>query len=108
MGARNARRRARKNGLTALALALCVGAAAPACAQRMWKPEGPVEISVPSSPGGGTDHTARVIQKILQERQLVEVPVSVVNKSGRGGFVALAYLNGLAGVPAEGSDIVRR
>jgi putative tricarboxylic transport membrane protein len=67
-------------------------APAPALAQRTWRPEGSVEISVPSAPGGGTDHTARIMQKILQERQLVEVPITVSNKSGGGGLVALSYL----------------
>ncbi len=62
-----------------------------------WKPEGPVEIIVPSAPGGGTDHTARVIQQILQQRQLVSVPVNVVNKSGGGGALAVTYLNQFRG-----------
>ncbi len=57
-----------------------------------WKPDGPVEIIVPSGPGGGTDHTARVIQQVLQQRQLLSVPVNVVNKTGGGGTVALSYL----------------
>jgi putative tricarboxylic transport membrane protein len=76
----------------ALTIAYCTTVAAPASAQRAWKPDGPVEISVPSGPGGGTDHTARVMQKILQDRQLLEVPVNVVNKSGGGGLLALTYL----------------
>ncbi|MGZ8202362.1 MAG: tripartite tricarboxylate transporter substrate binding protein [Burkholderiales bacterium] len=74
---------------------LLAGAAPAAIAQGTWKPQGPLEISIPSGPGGGTDHTARVMQKILQERQLVEVPVTVVNKSGGGGLVALNYLKQL-------------
>ena len=61
-------------------------------AQSGWKPQGPVEISVPSAPGGGTDHTARMMQKVIQERQLVGVPVTVNNKSGGGGLIALNYL----------------
>ena len=57
-----------------------------------WKPQGPIEISVPSGPGGGTDHSARVMQKILQQRHLLEVPVNIVNKPGGGGLAALNYL----------------
>jgi putative tricarboxylic transport membrane protein len=75
----------------AIALAAMV-VAAPALAQSGWKPEAPVEIVVPSAPGGGTDHTARIMQKLLQEKRFLEVPVSVVNKSGGGGSVALVYL----------------
>lgn len=92
MSARAARRCAKACLLKAFAVTLSIAAAAPAAAQAPWKPESAVEIIVPSGPGGGTDHTARVIQKIWQERQFLDVPVTVVNKSGGGGSVALAYL----------------
>lgn len=82
-----------------VAAILCVAAALPAYAQRPWKPDGPVEIIAPSGPGGGTDQTARLIRKIWQDRQLVEAPVTVVNKSGGGGAMALAYLKQHAGDP---------
>lgn len=58
-----------------------------------WKPEKPVEIVIPTTPGGGIDRTARTLQKILQEHALVGVPVSAVNRPGGGGAVSLAYLN---------------
>jgi putative tricarboxylic transport membrane protein len=67
-----------------------------ACAQPAWRPERPVEIVVGSSPGGGQDLTARVLQKILQERRLVESAV-VVNKPGGGQTVSWAYMNQHAG-----------
>ena len=63
-----------------------------ALAQAQWKPARPVELIAPSAAGGGTDTTARLIQRILQERRLVEAPLTVVNKSGGSGSVALAYL----------------
>src|SRR5262245_17564225 len=62
-----------------------------------WKPNKPVEIVVGVSPGGGIDRMARVLQKIVQERHLVEVPVNVVNKPGGGGTIAQAYLQQRAG-----------
>jgi putative tricarboxylic transport membrane protein len=62
-----------------------------------WKPSKPVEIVVGVSPGGGIDRMARVLQKIMQERRLVEVPVNVVNKPGGGGTIAQAYLQQRAG-----------
>jgi putative tricarboxylic transport membrane protein len=70
------------------------GAQAPA-----WKPEKPVELIAPSAPGGGTDKTARLIQKIWQEKRTLEGPISVVNKSGGQGQVALTYLKSHAGDP---------
>lgn len=67
-----------------------------ACAQAAWRPERPVEIVVGSSAGGGVDLSARVLQKILQERQLVE-SATVVNKPGGGQTVSWVYMNQHAG-----------
>jgi putative tricarboxylic transport membrane protein len=79
-----------------LAAALCLLPCAIASAQG-WMPTKPVEIVVPTTPGGSVDLTARLLQKILQDGGLVKVPVSVVNKPGGGGAVSLAYLNQHAG-----------
>ena len=88
-------------GIVAGALALVVSAGAIAAAPA-WKPERPVELVAPSAPGGGTDLTARLIQKILQDRRLIDVPTAVLNKTGGGGNVALAYL---AQRPADGHTL---
>jgi putative tricarboxylic transport membrane protein len=62
-----------------------------------WAPTKPIEIVVPTTPGGGIDRTARTLQRIFQDSGLVKVPVTVVNKPGGGGAVSLAYLNQHAG-----------
>ena len=62
-------------------------------AQAQWKPEKSVEIVVGTSPGGGQDTSARFLQKLIQERQLVDVPTAVVNKPGGGSSVGYSYLN---------------
>lgn len=62
-----------------------------------WVPEKPVELIASSAPGGSTDKSARVMQKILQDEKLLPVPVSVVNKPGGNQTLALAYLNQHAG-----------
>lgn len=62
-----------------------------------WKPSKNVEIIVGVSPGGGIDRTARAIQKIMQDKRLLEVTASVVNKPGGGSTIAQAYLNQHAG-----------
>lgn len=81
-----------------LVIAVFTIAATTAAAQPgAWKPSKPVEIVVGVSPGGGIDRMARVLQKIMQERRLVEVPVNVVNKPGGGGTIAQAYLQQRAG-----------
>jgi putative tricarboxylic transport membrane protein len=58
-----------------------------------WTPVKPVEILVGVSPGGGIDRTARIMQKIVQDRHLLPVPVTVVNKPGGGGTIVQAYMN---------------
>ena len=75
---------------TIIVALLC--AAAAAHAQPAWKPEKSVEIIIGTSPGGPQDRLGRTLQKVLQESRLVEVPVSVENKPGGGGAVALAAL----------------
>lgn len=62
-----------------------------------WKPEKNVEIMVPISAGSAVDRTARLIQKILQDRKLIDVSSSVVNKPGGGGAIGWTYLNQHAG-----------
>lgn len=66
-------------------------------AQGSWKPERNIEIIVGSSPGTGTDRTARLMQKIWQEQKALPVTSTVVNKPGAGGAVAWAYLVPKAG-----------
>ena len=75
--------------LLLIAAAIGGAAVAPALAQPAWKPESAVEIIVPSGPGGGTDHTARVVQQILQQKQARGRAGHVVNKTGGGGTLSL-------------------
>jgi putative tricarboxylic transport membrane protein len=70
---------------------------APQAASAQWKPVKPIEIVVGTGVGGGQDKSARTVQRILQERKLVDVPVTVVNKPGGGGAVGWTYLNQHAG-----------
>lgn len=62
-----------------------------------WKPVKPVEIVALNAPGGGSDRIARILVKVLTERQFVPVPVNVVNRPGGGGAVAYSYINQRAG-----------
>ena len=76
---------------------LAVGAGESRAATAEWKPDRPIEIIVGTGVGGGQDKSARTLQKILQERRLIDVPVTVVNKPGGGGAVGWTYLNQHAG-----------
>ena len=70
-----------------------LGLASPAAAQSPWKPEKNVEIIVGTSPGGGQDRSARAVQRLMQEKRLVDVATNVVNKPGSGSSLGYAYLN---------------
>lgn len=62
-----------------------------------WLPQKNVEVVVSTSPGGAVDANARIVQRIIQERRLVGVSSSVVNKPGGAGTIAYLYLNQHAG-----------
>ncbi|MGH8665336.1 MAG: tripartite tricarboxylate transporter substrate binding protein, partial [Burkholderiales bacterium] len=64
---------------------------------KSWVPTHPVELVVGVSPGGGIDRTARTVQRIVQDKRLIDVPLNVINKPGGGGTIAQTYLNQHAG-----------
>jgi putative tricarboxylic transport membrane protein len=73
-------------------------AASAACwAQGGWSPQRNVEIVVGSAPGGSNDRTARQVERILTENKLVNVTLTVVNRSGGGGNIAYTYVHQRAG-----------
>ena len=75
-----------------LACFLNAGLACAAQAAAAWQPSRNVEIVVSTSPGSGSDTTARFVQKLLTEKKLVDVPLSIMNKPGGGGTIGLTYL----------------
>jgi tripartite-type tricarboxylate transporter receptor subunit TctC len=70
-----------------VAVAVAVGAAllAAAPAEAAQWPERPVTLIVPWSAGGGTDATARILARLLEEQ--LGKPFPVVNRTGGGGVV---------------------
>ena len=83
---------------TVLALAIAYFPGSP-FAQTAWKPEKNVEIIVPAATGGGTDRTARVIQRIFQNSKALPVTAIVNNRPGGGGTVGWTYAAQRAGDP---------
>lgn len=77
-----------------LALAAAVLLAAPAVATaQAWKPQQQVEIIVGSAAGSSPDTMARVIQRVWQDKRLVDVPATVMNRVGGGNTIAWNFLN---------------
>lgn len=68
-----------------------------AAAQAPWKPEKQVEIVLGSAAGNSIDRMARLVQRMLLEKKLVETPVTVQNRPGGGNTIAWNYLNSRAG-----------
>ncbi|MGH8661597.1 MAG: Bug family tripartite tricarboxylate transporter substrate binding protein [Burkholderiales bacterium] len=62
-----------------------------------WKPQQPVEIIIGSAAGSSPDTMARAIQRIWQEKGMVEVPANVVNRVGGGNTVAWNFLSQRSG-----------
>jgi putative tricarboxylic transport membrane protein len=80
----------RKMSYCAVAAALvCAAGAAQA---QGYKPTRPVELVVHTGPGGGSDVLARAVTVMFEREKLVPVRVTVVNKTGGNGNVAIAYL----------------
>jgi len=57
-----------------------------------FKPSKIIETVVHTGPGGGSDLFARAIAEMLQKEKLISQRMQVVNKSGGGPAVAMAYL----------------
>ena len=78
--------------IAALAIANSIAIVCTLPARAQWKPAKTVEIVVALAAGSFQDHTARLLQKIMQEQKLVPANVSVVNRPGGGGNVGWSYL----------------
>jgi putative tricarboxylic transport membrane protein len=81
----------RNQSVLAACLLFCAACAHAASAG--WQPDKNLGIVVAATPGGGYDNLARPMQRILQERKLVDPAVVLVHKPGAGGALGWAYLN---------------
>lgn len=68
-----------------------------AIGQGEWRPSRNVELVVQAGAGGASDRTAGTMQKIMQDKRLIDSPTTVINKAGGGSALAYAYLNQHAG-----------
>jgi putative tricarboxylic transport membrane protein len=78
-------------------LLLTLGCAADVRAQ--WRPEKPVEIVVPTAAAGINDQLSRLMQRVLQEQKIINVPAVVMNKPGGNQSLAVVYMSQHAADP---------
>lgn len=84
---------ARKRVVVTCGIALAGFAMMAAQAAEAWRPARPAVFIAGSAAGGSLDLTARLLQRIWDDRRIVETPVVVVNKPGAGNGIAWGYLN---------------
>ncbi|HMQ40298.1 MAG TPA: tripartite tricarboxylate transporter substrate binding protein [Paracoccus sp. (in: a-proteobacteria)] len=68
-----------------LAATMCLSVLPLSAGAADW-PSGPIELVIPSRPGGGTDIMGRIVADYLQQK--LEVPVVVIDQPGGGGTIA--------------------
>ena len=86
--------------LRAILLFVCACAAA---AHAQWQPSKNIEIVAPAAAGSALDAVARLLQRVVQEKRLVNVSLTVVDKTGGGNAVGFNYLNTR---PADGHTVL--
>ena len=85
---------ARKNIASNFALAaILLAPCAASCQAQTWSPEKNVEIVIGAGAGAAADATARAMQRIMQEKKLIPVTSSVVNKPGAAYALSWIYIN---------------
>ena len=78
----------------ALAVAGSLAASGTAAA---WEPKKPVEFIIMAGTGGGADQIARLLQGLIEKKDLSPRPFIPINKPGGSGAEALRYLQDKAG-----------
>jgi putative tricarboxylic transport membrane protein len=58
-----------------------------------WKPSKHVELISGSAAGAASDTALRAVERLLQEKKLVDTTTSVINKPGGGGTIGWTYLS---------------
>ncbi|MDX1422948.1 MAG: tripartite tricarboxylate transporter substrate-binding protein [Kiloniellales bacterium] len=88
-----------RRGMFALVGAFGIGAmvvSAPGVANA-WEPKKPVEFIIMAGTGGGADQIARLLQGLIEQKDLSPRPFIPINMAGGSGGEALRYMQGKAG-----------
>jgi len=70
-----------------LAVGLCLGCRPGDDIAGSAYPQRPIKVVVPFSAGGGSDTFVRILQRAIDEQQLLEEPLVIVNVPGAGGTI---------------------
>ena len=62
-----------------------------------WEPKKPIELIIMAGAGGGADQIARLLQGLIETKDLSPRPFIPINKAGGSGGEALRYLQDKAG-----------
>ncbi|MDD9728277.1 tripartite tricarboxylate transporter substrate-binding protein, partial [Roseovarius sp. SK2] len=62
-----------------------------------WQPKKPVEFIIMAGTGGGADQIARLLQGLIQKKDLSPRPFIPINKPGGSGAEALRYMQDKTG-----------
>jgi tripartite-type tricarboxylate transporter receptor subunit TctC len=62
-----------------------------------WEPQKPVEFIIMAGAGGGADQIARLLQGLIEQKDLSPRPFIPINKAGGSGAEALRYLQDKSG-----------
>jgi putative tricarboxylic transport membrane protein len=80
-----------------LGVAVAAGAGVAAlpdgAAAQDWEPQKPVELIIMAGTGGGADQIARLLQGLIEQKDLSPLPFVPINKPGGSGAEALRYLH---------------
>ena len=85
------------SGIALAAGASAAIAATPGTAIAAWEPQKPVEFIIMAGTGGGADQIARLLQGLIEQKDLSPRPFIPINKAGGSGAEALRYLQDKAG-----------
>src|SRR5919106_4636838 len=81
----------------AAAAGVAMSALPGAAAAQGWEPQKPVEFIIMAGTGGGADQLARLLQGLIEQKELSPLPFIPINKPGGSGAEALRYLHDKAG-----------
>lgn len=87
----------RKRTMIGLMAATALTAVSAATTAAAWEPRKPVEMVIMAGKGGGADQIARLLQGLIQKKDLSPRPFIPINKPGGSGAEALSYLKEKAG-----------